>query len=1508
MPSRKNARTWVQRGLLAALVGTVLVFGLRANGSVASRLSTAGGAVWLVDPPMGALVRVNALAHDVTTAVKVADPRQELTAAQTGSGAVVLNRSTSAVGRVDGATLDYESGRTLASAGADLALVGSDRSAFAVDTSDGKLVALDPADLTTRYVASITAQQATPAVADTTGRLWAYDAALGELVRFDGVTGNVKRASVAEPGTVASLTLVADRPLLVDAANGAAIRIGANGSAGARLALGGSSRENVLVAGTSSGAGTPRLYSLFPDSGDLWTLNVDGGEPLSLQLNDEETANSSDGFGQPVALGNRLYVPVLVRTEAAGDSDSRGQSGEATEDDSAEPERCAAGDSGSKKRLAHQVLVINAEDNTIERTIDLSFAVPCDNNFELFKDGGRLWFNDLEGPMAGVLSPAGPTLVVDKVEQTTISGRNLTDGEDRTGDVSVVEIAAPANPNASATAGQAAGSGPRSATSNPDGEPGSETGDPPAALPTALPTQTGSSTGGQEQSSAVPTDTGRPEAGASSPVTSPGAPPPVTMAGTPPSIPAAGSPPAVTSAGVASPVPTSTIPTTVGPVAAGPGPEKKPAATTVTQPSAADALTANFTYSPPGEPTTETSLTFSDASSGRVDKWLWTFTNPEGVSSTLNGRSVTRSLPTVGLWTVTLTVSNAAGRVDTTRPVPVQVRNAEDLLPPNANFSWDPGAPVMRQGVTFKDRSTTGKNSPLLSWFWEFGDGTTATGQNPASKAYAQPGTYVVRLTVRNEAGAAWAESSLTVADLPSTLKADFTQVGAGSDPGVVVSGRVVSFTDTSAGGPTEWVWDFGDGSTATTPTAAHVYRSVGDVKVTLRVSNATGAASVTKTLRIVAPAEAPQSRIAEPSPGTKVEVGKALRFVSASTGGATKLVWNWGDGTTTEGTTATKIFTRTGSFEVELIASNAAGSTSSTVAVTVTAVPSLPPLLPSFRTVTGTSSADPAVVGEPVRFINTSTGAGTFEWDFGDGSKSTDRDPTYTFKKVTTFRVTLTMTGGGRSAQAKGDVFVGPAPVAVVANFDYTPKNPTVAQAVTFADQTTGTPSRWTWSFGDATPVFTGQKPPPKTYDRAGQYDVTLTVVDRNGAITTKTQTVAVQAAPKQPPAANFNVEPADSSSWVVGKALVFVDETPSTSTSPLTTPVFTFDSATASPLAGARRVEHIFTTAGSHLVTMKVCWVDDLANCAERSKTITINAQIQKPDTSFVVKPGPGVLHDGRDGASGPTVGLLVAGTDVTFEDTTPNSRLPDWSTEWTIGAKKYDAPSVTLSLANAGSLNVSLTVTNPAGAKTVSQDFRVLAATPVAAFSPPAQVEAKTPAPFSDDSTNVPADATRTWAFGDGTGQVEGTQTGTTHVFEKPGTYSVTLTITVGGYNTSATKNVVVRPGPAPTPKIQATNLLSGEVSSAATITVGSGAEVLFTDLSATPVADQRTWSWSDGAPNASGPIVQRNFSTVGEVRVTLVSKNDGGSTTMEMLVKVVAAGPSSNLIPIAPSDGL
>jgi len=57
-----------------------------------------------------------------------------------------------------------------------------------------------------------------------------------------------------------------------------------------------------------------------------------------------------------------------------------------------------------------------------------------------------------------------------------------------------------------------------------------------------------------------------------------------------------------------------------------------------------------------------------------------------------------------------------------------------------------------------------------------------------------------------------------------------------------------INFTDTSANVPTSWLWDFGDGSTATTQNATHTYTTAGTSSGNLTVTNAAGSNTTTNT------------------------------------------------------------------------------------------------------------------------------------------------------------------------------------------------------------------------------------------------------------------------------------------------------------------------------------------------------------------------------------------------------------------------------------------------------------------------------------------------------------------------------------------------------------------------------------------------------------------------------------------------------------------------------------
>ena len=87
-----------------------------------------------------------------------------------------------------------------------------------------------------------------------------------------------------------------------------------------------------------------------------------------------------------------------------------------------------------------------------------------------------------------------------------------------------------------------------------------------------------------------------------------------------------------------------------------------------------------------------------------------------------------------------------------------------------------------------------------------------------------------------------------TVTTVPTTeptlvpLVADFT-----ADPTSGSAPLAVAFTDASAGGPTSWRWDFGDGGTSTERNPVHTYAAEGTYTVTLTVENAHDSDTVTK-------------------------------------------------------------------------------------------------------------------------------------------------------------------------------------------------------------------------------------------------------------------------------------------------------------------------------------------------------------------------------------------------------------------------------------------------------------------------------------------------------------------------------------------------------------------------------------------------------------------------------------------------------------------------------------
>jgi len=199
-------------------------------------------------------------------------------------------------------------------------------------------------------------------------------------------------------------------------------------------------------------------------------------------------------------------------------------------------------------------------------------------------------------------------------------------------------------------------------------------------------------------------------------------------------------------------------------------------------------------------------------------------------------------------------------------------------IKPTADFTYSPENPSILDVIQFTDESID-PDGDIVSWLWDFGDGSTSTLQNPTHQ-YDEIGTYDVSLNVTDDYGA-YDETSkeITVVNVPPT--ADFTY-----SPENPTSGDTVYFTDKSIdpdGTIIDWTWDFGDGTTGSkeqNPT--HKYVKNGLYTVVLTVKDDNNAVDTTsKEINIEKDTTQPNVSIIKPERGVYFRNKKILpRFI----------------------------------------------------------------------------------------------------------------------------------------------------------------------------------------------------------------------------------------------------------------------------------------------------------------------------------------------------------------------------------------------------------------------------------------------------------------------------------------------------------------------------------------------------------------------------------------------------------------------------------------------------
>ena len=377
-------------------------------------------------------------------------------------------------------------------------------------------------------------------------------------------------------------------------------------------------------------------------------------------------------------------------------------------------------------------------------------------------------------------------------------------------------------------------------------------------------------------------------------------------------------------------------------------------------------------------------INFIDATTytvAAITGWNWNF--GDGSSSILQNPSHTYTA--AGIYSVTLLSSGADGCNG------IKTLTLNIFGPPVVQFVATNTTACAVTALTFSDQSTTPAGSTYL---WRFGDGKTATAQNPAN-TYTTGGIYSVKLIVTSPAGCI---DSLTKNNYLNILPAP-VPVFSLSSKCVLININFTNNTTISSGTVVSYAWNFGDGRTSTLFSPNISYNTPGNYIISL---------SGTSNLGCVGTAT--QSIDLSTKPIVDFEfnsaplncLGQALSFRNLSTSApGSSYFWYFGDNGVSALQNPVYTYSTAGSYSytIKFLVTNPGGCTDSSKKNFNVNIP-----FPAVALY-----ADSVIANAIVSFTNLSSNFNRVSWSFGDFLGSDAENPLHTFPEAGTYKVCLT-------------------------------------------------------------------------------------------------------------------------------------------------------------------------------------------------------------------------------------------------------------------------------------------------------------------------------------------------------------------------------------------------------------------------------------------------------------------------------------------------------------------
>ncbi|WP_367390250.1 PKD domain-containing protein [Lewinella sp. LCG006] len=717
---------------------------------------------------------------------------------------------------------------------------------------------------------------------------------------------------------------------------------------------------------------------------------------------------------------------------------------------------------------------------------------------------------------------------------------------------------------------------------------------------------------------------------------------------------------------------------------------------------------ANFTYSNDG-----LTYQFQPTAPQYADtEYFWDF----GDGNTSTEYAPTHTFATGNNLEVELIVTTRCGLATYTATIGF-------LPPPQANFTTDISQGCAPLTVTFINQSL---NADSYQWNFPGGNPSSSTEENPII-TYNTPGSYQVQLTATNEV------TSVVLTTFSAVQVAGYEPVGSIS---FNTNQLEVQFTG-NQNYATSYLWNFGDGTTSNSLNPQHTYATIGTYDVSLSLTNSCGTVVITEQVTVQRPAP---EVIFTTMDATQGCAPLTVTYLNQSVN-AVNYQWTFDGGTpsTSNEENPTVVYDLPGSYEVQLIASNESGITTSSQEnyIEVFAGPS-----GSFSSATNELTA---------QFTSTTSNVDTYLWDFGDGNTSSAPNPLHTYSANGIYTVSLSITNDCGTEVITQEVDVEQAaPEAVFSTLESAAG--CAPLTITYLNQSLNADS-YVWTFPGGVPATSTLPNPTVTYLDAGAYDVTLVATNQTGSSTSETQ--------------NFvEVFPSPTGSFSYSSDLL----TAQFSSSVMNTDSYLWDFGD-----GATSTEpnptHIYGLSGTYTVSLSIT-----NDCG----TVVITEAVS------VMRPIPLVIFTTEDSQQG------CAPLTITFINQSTNANTYLWVFPGGEPSSSTEVnPTITYHIP--GIYDVQLNATNETGTNTLVAQFYVeVNPEPNGNFF---YTNNLLDVQFMSDVENADS---YLWNFGDGT---TSTTANPSHTYEMGGTYTVTLELTNACGTTLLTQEVgVMRPIPS------------------------------------------------------------------------------------------------------------